>query len=87
MSLGAWGDEGNTVDEGSFNAGQEAMYEDLEPLIDKAEQVTKAQVYEGGNLVQEHWQGQFQTISMGKYLSQWGASILQRWELFCYAVS
>ena len=50
MSLEAWGAEGNTVDEGSFNAGQEAMYEDLAPLIAKAEQVTKAQVYEGGNL-------------------------------------
>lgn len=50
MSLEAWGDEGNTFDEGSFNAGQEAMYEDLEPLIDKAEAVVKAQVYEGGKL-------------------------------------
>jgi len=50
MSLEAWGDEGNTVDEGSFNAGQEAMYEDLEPLIDIAKIVVKTQIYEVGKL-------------------------------------
>ena len=50
MNLSECGDEGNTVDEGSFNAGQEAMYEDLEPLIDIAKTVVRAQIYEGGKL-------------------------------------
>jgi hypothetical protein len=53
MSQEVFGDEGNTCDEGSYNAGRDAMREDVIDLIDKERDVLKKDLAETERMLVE----------------------------------
>lgn len=53
MSLEAWGDEGNTVDESSYESGRDSMSEDVIDLIDKERDIFKKDLAEVSKMIDE----------------------------------